>query len=286
VSVGILYVVATPIGNLDDFTPRARKILAEVQCIAAEDTRYSRRLVDYFGIHTALQALHEHNEKQATALLLNKLQKGEHIALISDAGTPLISDPGCLLISAAHAAAIPVVPIPGASAVISALSVAGLPAGKFVFEGFLPPKSSARQQHLRTLQAETRTLVFYEAPHRLQDSVQDMLTVFGGERTIILAKELTKMYETVRRGNLSDLFDWLTANPSIQKGEFVLVVAGAPAVTVTQETLPAEATRILRILQHELPLKQAAKLASTITGLNKNALYKWGLTHLVQQVDE
>ncbi|ALG66899.1 16S rRNA (cytidine(1402)-2'-O)-methyltransferase [Beggiatoa leptomitoformis] len=272
---GVLYVVATPIGNLADFTHRAQAVLEKVQVIAAEDTRHSRHLLTHFGINTPLQALHEHNERQATETLLNRLQAGESVALISDAGTPLISDPGRLLIETAHNARIQVVPIPGASALISALSVAGLSADKFVFAGFLPAKSNARQQQLQTLLSETRTLVFYEAPHRIVECITDMVQCFGEQRVGTLCKELTKLFETIYRDNLQGLLTWLTAEAERQKGEFVIVLQGAEPIDTQQ--LTAETERTMRILLTELPLKQAAKLASEITGVSKNTLYAWGL---------
>ncbi|EIJ41482.1 putative S-adenosylmethionine-dependent methyltransferase, YraL family [Beggiatoa alba B18LD] len=275
-TTGVLYVVATPIGNLADFTLRAQQVLEKVQVIAAEDTRHSRHLLTHFGINTPLQALHEHNEKQATAQLISRLQAGESVALISDAGTPLISDPGRYLIEIAHTQHIQVVPIPGASALISALSVAGLSADQFIFAGFLPAKSTARQQVLQSLSAETKTLVFYEAPHRIVDSVTDMLHCFGTERIGILCKELTKLFETVQRDSLANLLLWLNEEVERQKGEFVIVIQGAQPLDT--QALNPEAERVMRLLLTELPLKQAAKLASDITGVSKNKLYDWGLT--------
>lgn len=273
---GTLYIVATPIGNLADFSPRAQATLRAVACIAAEDTRHSRPLLNHFGITTPLLALHEHNEREAAAGLLTRLHNGEDIALISDAGTPLVSDPGYRLVAEAHAAGVRVVPIPGPCAVSTALSAAGLPADRFVFEGFPPPKTQARRKHLQTLAAESRTLVFYEAPHRIAECVQDLAEVFGGAREAVLLKELTKFYETVRRGPLQDLLAWLQAAPEHSKGEFVLAVAGAPKAE-EGEPIDPEALRILRILHQDLPLKQAAKLAAEITGIPKNKLYRAGL---------
>jgi 16S rRNA (cytidine1402-2'-O)-methyltransferase len=272
---GVLYVVATPIGNLQDFSPRAQTVLRQVDLIAAEDTRHSRHLLNHFGITTPYQSLHEHNERQQSRALLQRLLAGESLALISDAGTPLISDPGHYLIQSALAEQITVVLIPGPSALISALSVAGFPADRFVFEGFLPAKAVARRQRLENLAHETRTLVFYEAPHRMLDSLNDIVQNFGEEREAVLVKELTKMFETVYRDSLSGIINWLTTRPERQKGEFVLVVQGAPPPD--DKVLSPEVKRIFHLLRKELPLKKAAKLTSEITGASKNMLYALGL---------
>lgn len=272
-----LYVVATPIGNLRDISERAREVLAAVDVIAAEDTRHSRHLLNHYGMQTRLLALHEHNEQQAGTQLLEQLRAGGSAALISDAGTPLISDPGARLLSLAHQQSIRVVPIPGPSALISALSVAGLPADRFVFEGFLSAKTKARQERLDALREETRTLVFYEAPHRILDCLQALAASFGAEREAVLVKEITKLFETVRRDSLAALHDWLSAEPERQKGEFVMVVAGA--ATQRRETGPSpDAMRVLRLLREELPLKQAVKLAAAISGEHKNSLYQAALS--------
>ncbi|MFK5969062.1 MAG: 16S rRNA (cytidine(1402)-2'-O)-methyltransferase [Candidatus Marithrix sp.] len=272
---GTLYSVATPIGNLQDLSPRAKSILAEVDLIAAEDTRHSRQLLTYFGISTPLQSLHEHNEKQQAQVLLRRLLNGDNIALISDAGTPLISDPGQYLLQLALTEKINIVPIPGASALISALSVAGFPADKFVFDGFLSAKTSTRQQRLEQLKIETRTLVFYEAPHRIIACVQDMLKIFGEQREVTLVKELTKMFETIYRDNLSGIINWLQDKPEHTKGEFVLVVQGF--IPPDNKIITPEAERIFLLLRKELSLKQASKLTSEITGISKNSLYAAGL---------
>jgi len=275
INKGSLYVVATPIGNLQDFSPRAQSILREVDLIAAEDTRHSRHLLNHFGITTPLQSLHEHNERIKSSVLLQRLHDGDSIALISDAGTPLISDPGFYLIQAAHAAQITVIPIPGASALISALSVAGFPVDRFIFEGFLPAKSTARLRHLEKLSIESRTLVFYEAPHRIFDCLNDMVQLFGERREAVLAKELTKLFETIHRDTLGGILDWLKTRDSLQKGEFVIVVQGAP--TPDNQVIDFETERIFKLLHQELSLKQAAKLTSKITGVSKNVLYQFGL---------
>jgi 16S rRNA (cytidine1402-2'-O)-methyltransferase len=272
---GSLYVVATPIGNLQDFSLRAQSVLREVDLIAAEDTRHSRHLLNHFGITTPLQSLHEHNERIKSRILLQRLHDGDSIALISDAGTPLISDPGSYLIQAAHAAQVTVVPIPGANALISALSAAGFPADRFIFEGFLPAKSAARLRHLEKLSIESRTLVFYEAPHRIFDCLNDMVQLFGEMREAVLAKELTKLFETVYRDTLGGILNWLKTRDSLQKGEFVIVVQGAPELD--NRAIDFETERIFQILRQELPLKQAAKLTGKITGVSKNVLYQFGL---------
>jgi len=272
---GSLYVVATPIGNLQDLTPRAQLILQQVTLIAAEDTRHSRHLLTHFGIQTPLQSLHEHNEMQVSQQLLQRLQLGDSIALISDAGTPLISDPGMHLLQLAHQHHVKVIPIPGASALITALSVAGFAANQFVFEGFLSAKMQARQQRLQELRHETRTLVFYETPHRIVDCVTTMLSCLGETREMALVKELTKIFETVYRDTIANILTWLTEKPERQKGEFVLVVQGAQTPEI--QLITPEVENIFLILRAELPLKQAAKLTSEITGISKNTLYTFGL---------
>jgi 16S rRNA (cytidine1402-2'-O)-methyltransferase len=272
---GVLYVVATPIGNLEDMSPRARAVLAAVDVVAAEDTRHSGTLLNHFGIKTRLISLHDHNEAARAAELIPRLQAGESVALISDAGTPLISDPGFDLVRAARAAGIVVSPIPGASALVAALSVSGLPTDRFVFEGFLPAKSAARRERLQTLAGETRTLVFYESVHRLRESLEDMATVFGAGRRAVLARELTKLHEGVREESLEALARWAGEDPAAGKGEVVLMVAGA--VLAADSGLEAEVERVLKALLAELPVKQAAALAAEITGQKKNALYERAL---------
>ena len=273
-SDAVLYVVATPIGNLADMVPRAVTILQSVALIAAEDTRHSRRLLDHFDIRTRCVAYHDHSGAQDLAALLAQLQAGNSIALISDAGTPLVSDPGYRLVDEALRAGFSVVPVPGACAAIAALSAAGLPTDRFVFEGFLPAKSAARRQRLEQLAGESRTLVFYEAPHRLLDTLADMEAVFGAERTAVLARELTKLHETIHREPLGDLRAWAQADPNQSRGECVLLVRGAPEAVDGA----AEGERVLRLLLDELPLKQAAALAAKITGQKKNDLYQLALS--------
>lgn len=267
---GTLYVVATPLGNLTDITHRALEILSQVALIAAEDTRHSRKLLDAFNIETPCIAFHEHNEREMAAALIERVLRGDSIALISDAGTPLISDPGFPLVRDARAAGIDVVPIPGPSAVIAALSVSGLPTDRFVFEGFLPAKAAARRERLQELQREPRTLVFYESTHRIVESLGEMAAVFGRERAAVLARELTKMFETVHAAPLGDLVDWLAADPQREKGEFVVMIHGAepdPAAT------PVDPDRILRVLCEELPPTRAAALTARMTGAKKSELY-------------
>lgn len=272
---GVLYVVATPIGNLADISARAREVLAAVDVVAAEDTRHSGTLLAHLGVKTPLISLHDHNEAERAPILVARLQAGESVALISDAGTPLISDPGFDLVRAARAAGISVTPIPGASALVAALSVSGLPTDRFVFEGFLPPKQSARRETLAALAAEPRTLVFYESVHRIQESLEDMAAAFGAGRRAVLARELTKLHEGVRDATLQGLVDWAASDPAAGKGEVVLMVAGAAATEGA--ALDAEAERVLKLLLAELPVKQAAALAAGITGLNKNPLYQRAL---------
>ena len=270
---GILYVVATPIGNLDDLTPRAREVLGEVDIVAAEDTRHTGTLLAHLGLQTPLLSFHDHNEVERAAQLVERLLRGDSVALVSDAGTPLISDPGFNLVRAARVAGITVSPIPGACALVAALCVSGLPTDRFVFEGFLPAKSQARRERLMLLAADTRTLVFYESIHRLAESLADMLVEFGADRQAVVARELTKLHEGVQAGLLSELSAWTRTDPMAAKGEAV-VVAGA-AARVESNALDAEA--VLRILLAELPLKQATALTAEITGLKKNALYERAL---------
>ncbi len=273
---GVLYVVATPIGNLDDISARALRTLSEVALIAAEDTRHSSRLLQHFGISTPLQACHEHNEREQGGRFLARLQAGEDIALISDAGTPLISDPGYHLVRQARAAGIRVVPVPGACALIAALSAAGLPSDRFIFEGFLPAKAAARRTRLALLREEPRTLIFYEAPHRILECVEDMQAIFGGERLALLGRELTKTFETLKGLPLAGLREWIAADSNQQRGECVLLLAGWEAPP-GEPAVGAEALRVLDLLLAELPLKRAAALAAEITGVRKNLLYQAAL---------
>lgn len=267
---GTLYVVATPIGNVDDFSPRAVAVLQGVTQIAAEDTRHSRPLLRHFGIQTPLRALHEHNEREVSEQVLSRLEEGDAIALISDAGTPLISDPGYHLVREARARGLRVVPIPGPSAAVCALSAAGIPTDRFVFEGFLPAKTTARRQRLEALGGETRTVVLYESSHRIVAALKDMMDILGEDRPAVVARELTKRFETIRDGTLGELLRWVAGDADQQKGEFVLLVQGDTAGNAGQ---PHEEERVLRILLEELPTRQAAVLAARITGGRRNRLY-------------
>ncbi|MBI5041959.1 MAG: 16S rRNA (cytidine(1402)-2'-O)-methyltransferase [Gammaproteobacteria bacterium] len=269
--------VATPIGNRADITQRALSVLGSVDRVLAEDTRHSGTLLRSLGIGTPLLSLHEHNEQVQVEPLLARLRGGADLALISDAGTPLISDPGYRIVRAARQAGIEVVPIPGPSALIAALSVAGLPTDRFVFEGFLPAKAVARRAHLQALAGETRTLVFYEASHRIEECLSDLAECFGAERAAVVARELTKTFEQVQAGSLAELNSWLAEDANRQRGEFVVLVAGAEAAADAE--LDAEAQRVLKLLLAELPVKRAAALAAEITGARKNALYQYALQH-------
>ena len=274
--LGSLYVVATPIGNLDDISARALTILRNVALIAAEDTRHSARLMQHFGIGTPLTACHEHNERDQGGRFLARMLAGDDVALISDAGTPLISDPGYHLVRQARAAGIAVVPVPGACALIAALSAAGLPSDRFIFEGFLPAKSAGRRARLEQVKEEPRTLIFYEAPHRILECLQDMQVVFGGERPALLARELTKTFETLKGMPLAELAAWVASDSNQQRGECVVLVAGWQAPE-GEGAVSAEAVRVLNLLLAEMPLKRAAALAAEITGVRKNLLYQVAL---------
>ena len=273
---GILYVVATPIGNLADISQRALEILAAVDIIAAEDTRHSGHLLQQFQITTKTLALHDHNERDRAPDVMQRLSQGKNVALISDAGTPLISDPGYHLVRLAHEQGFKVAPIPGASAMLAALSAAGLPSDRFVFEGFLPSKSLARKKRLEVLAVESRTLIFYEAPHRILETLTDMVDVFGADRYVILARELTKTFETIKGDVVADLLLWAKNDPDQQKGEMVLLVKGLE--TEANLSNEQEARRILKILLVDLSLSQASALAAKITGTRKKPLYQFGLS--------
>jgi len=274
-TAGTLYVVATPIGNLLDITRRALDILQAVSLVAAEDTRHSRKLLVHYGIATPMLALHDHNERTASSGLLRRLEDGADIALVSDAGTPLISDPGFHLVRSVRQAGLRVVPVPGPSALTAALSVAGLPTDRFYFEGFLSAKQAARRQRLLELKDATATLVFYESSHRIRESLGDMLALFGADREATLARELTKTFETVRQTSLAELLAWVEADSDQQKGEFVVLVHGAAKAAAAM--IDAEAERVLTLLMAELPLRQAASLAAKISGIGKNVLYERAL---------
>ncbi len=270
-----LYVVATPIGNLSDITLRALEVLGAADAIAAEDTRNTKHLLQHHGIADArLLALHQHNERGAAEKVITLLQQGQSVALVTDAGTPAVSDPGAVLVEAVRAARFRVIPIPGASAVVTALSASGLTAPHFLFYGFLPNKSAARRSVLQTLSEHPYTLVFYEAPHRILECTEDLHAVYGGEREIVFAREITKLFESIHRCKLGAAMDWLNSDANNQRGEFVLLLSGAPERT---QGLDVIAERTLVALLEELPLKQAVQLAVKITGENKNELYQRAL---------
>jgi len=267
---GILFVVATPIGNLEDLTPRARQTLASVDLVAAEDTRHTRRLLITIGAKPALIALHDHNEERAVQGIIEALNDGKDVALVSDAGTPLVSDPGFRLVRAAHEQSITVVPLPGPSAVTAALSAAGLPTDRFCFEGFPPSKSAARREWLKNLAAETRTIVIYEAVHRIAASLADMVEIFGADRQAFIGRELSKMHEQCVQDSLGDLRRMVDDGDITSKGEFVVVVSGAPAAAASS----IDSERLLVELSSCLSAKDAARIAANITGEKKNALYE------------
>ncbi len=271
---GVLYIVATPIGNLQDMTWRAVDTLKSVNRVAAEDTRHTRKLFAHYGIATPLLALHEHNERDISRRLLDRLLAGERIALVSDAGTPLISDPGFVLVRAARQAGVRVVPVPGPSALVAALSVSGLPTDRFLFEGFLPPRQAARRQRLQALRGSEVTLVFYESSHRILDSLVDMADCLDAARHAVIARELTKTFETLIEGTLAELLERLRHDTDQQKGEFVVLVQGAAH---DPDQLDEAARHTLEVLLGQLPLRQAAALAAGISGVSKNRLYEYGL---------
>jgi 16S rRNA (cytidine1402-2'-O)-methyltransferase len=267
---GILYIVATPIGNLADFSPRGQQVLAEVGLIVAEDTRHSRNLLNHYGIKTTMRSMHEHNEEHQVGALVEKLRQGVSIAQVSDAGTPLINDPGFRLASAAREAAIRVTTIPGPSAPIAALSLSGLSVSRFTFEGFLPAKQGAREQLLESLATEVRTMIFFESPRRVMAALGSMERCFGGSRRVAVARELTKLHETVHTAPLVELMGWMDEDPNRQRGEFVLVVEGASGVVEDH----AEAYRLVQLLAKELPPRKAAAVAAQFSGAKKNQLYR------------
>lgn len=273
---GELFIVATPIGNLADMVPRAVEILQNVDFIAAEDTRHSGKLMQQYQITTPLVAYHDYTDEARVQQLLARLKAGERMALISDAGTPLISDPGYRLVHWARQAGIRVTPVPGPCALIAALCASGLPSDRFCFEGFLPAKTGARQSALGELKQETRTLVFYESPHRIEECLQDAQAVLGADRPAVMARELTKTFETFLTGSLAEIAALVAADANQRKGEIVLMVQGYKAPEVGEQ-LDAQAAHIMEVLLSELPVKQAASLAAKITGEKKNKLYQWAL---------
>ena len=266
---GALYIVATPIGNLEDLSPRAQRILASVDLILAEDTRHSARLLRAFDIRTRTLAFHEHNEARLTPRIVERLLNGESMALIADAGTPLISDPGFKLVRATQARDHTVTPAPGPSALVAALSCAGISPGKFLFEGFMPPREQARRRRLSELTGVAQTLVFYEAPHRIKAFMADAASTLGAEREACIARELTKTFETIRRGTLGGLRNWLEQDPEQSRGEFVVIIAGA----APQSADRAELVRLLQVLLASLSLKQAVRIATELSGAGRNEVY-------------
>ena len=276
---GILYIVATPIGNLQDITQRALYTFAQVDLIAAEDTRHSGLLLSHYGIKKPFFALHDHNEQEKAHILVEKLKQGSNIALISDAGTPLISDPGFHLVRQCREAGIRVVPLPGACAAITALCASGIASDRFCFEGFLPAKSKARKDKLENIAEEDRTLIFYESTHRILDTLEDMQSVLGEERYIVLAREITKTWETITGNTIKNLREWLLEDPNRTKGEMVLIVEGKPKSDNNDEISP-QAVKALELIAEELPLKKAAAIVAELYGYKKNALYQFGLAHL------
>jgi len=269
-----LYVVPTPLGNLGDISQRAIDVLRQVSWVAAEDTRHSAPLLKHYGCSARLLPAHEHNEEAAAQQIVAHLAKGESVALVSDAGTPAVSDPGARLVARVRAAGFRVVPLPGPCAAVTALSASGLSETHFLFYGFLPAKSRQREDALRELAALPYALVFYEAPHRILETVAALATVFGAQRTLVMARELTKLFETIHSCPTGEALAWLEADANRQRGEFVLLVSGAPAASDD-----GEGERVLKLLLDEgLPVKQAAKLAHAVTGAGKNALYDLALT--------
>ena len=274
---GTLFLVATPIGNLGDLAPRAREVLRDADLLLAEDTRHTAQLLHACGIQRpagTLESLHEHNERSRVPAVVQRLQAGATVALASDAGTPLVSDPGAALVSAAVTAGIEVVAVPGPCAAIAALTLAALPAASFAFEGFLPPRAAARREKLQDLAGESRTLVFYEAPHRLRESLEDLAGAFGVERPAAVARELTKKFETVYRGTLGSLAQQAARDADMSRGEIVLVVQGAARRAAADD---ADADRVLRVLLDELPVSQAARIAAQLTGRPRKDLYERAL---------
>ena len=270
-----LYIVPTPIGNLADITQRALDVLRSVDLVAAEDTRHTGILLGHYQISVPTFALHDHNEQQKADVLIARIKEGKSVALVSDAGTPLISDPGYHLVTRCREAGVKVVPLPGPCAAITALSAAGLPTDRFAFEGFLPAKAKGRDDRLQAVIEDTRSLVFYESPRRVQDTVEAIARILG-ERQVVVCRELTKTFESIYGLPASEMLAWLGEDDNRCRGEIVLVVAGA---SKEEEELPAEAIRTLGLLVAELPLKKAAALTAEIHGVKKNALYKYGLEH-------
>lgn len=272
-SFGQLFIVATPIGNLGDISQRALSTLAEVDLILAEDTRHSQRLLNHHGISTKLRACHDHNEEALVGWVGEQLSHGQNLALISDAGTPLISDPGFVMVRALRASGYTITSVPGPSALITALSLAGLPTDRFIFDGFLPPKSEARKKQLNRYLNESRTVVVYESSHRIVASLQDLVEVLGEERQISVARELTKRFETVITNTAQEVLNTVQADADQARGEFVLLIAGMPETNAADD----EVNELLRVLLREVSVKQAASIASKLSGIRKNRAYEMAL---------
>jgi len=276
-SIGNLYIVATPIGNLDDITLRALKVLNKVDIVAAEDTRHSRKLFDAHGIQARLWSLHDHNEEAKSTFIIESLLEGKDMALISDAGTPLISDPGYRLVKLAQDAGIQVLTVPGPCAAIAALSISGLPTDSFMFEGFLPAKSAGRRQALEKLKKSTSTAIFYESPRRITDLLNDIANVLGESRLVCVAKELTKTYERVISAPVADVIAEFKCTPSIERGEFVVLIAGISRQALKEVGVDAETLKLIQIARGHMPLKQACALVEEMTGIKKKRLYNAAL---------
>ena len=273
-----LYCVATPIGNLGDITFRAVEVLRAATVVYAEDTRVTRKLLTHLGVKNQLRSLHEHNEVGRIAEISELIAEGQVVALVSDAGTPLISDPGYQLVAELSADGFRVVPVPGASAIIAALSAAGLPTDRFAFEGFLPAKGSLRRKTLESLSREPRTLVFYESSHRIVDLLDDVVSELGAERELVIAREITKLYEQFYRGSAAQLLQQIQTDSDMRRGEFVVMLAADKALdAATEEANSLNTEQLLAVLTDELPVKQAAKIAARLTGLSKNDLYRQAL---------
>ncbi|URJ29636.1 16S rRNA (cytidine(1402)-2'-O)-methyltransferase [Blochmannia endosymbiont of Camponotus modoc] len=281
--ISALYIVPTPIGNLQDITCRALSVLRQVDCIAAENTRRTRILLDFFSIHTSLYILHQYNEYKRIPMLISKLQGGLSIALVSDAGTPLINDPGYCLVQSCQKLKIRVIPLPGPCAAITALCGSGLPSDRFCFEGFLPHKHKLRIDRLRDLSEESRTLIFYDVKHRIIDTLKDMVSVFGLDRYVVLARELTKIWESIYGAPVGQLLSWVQKDHSRIQGEIVLVVAGN---CLKKNELSPKILQVMRLLASELPVKRAAILAGYIYGVKKNMLYKKYLDEKLNKIND
>ncbi|MBP6103966.1 MAG: 16S rRNA (cytidine(1402)-2'-O)-methyltransferase [Gammaproteobacteria bacterium] len=279
---GVLYIVATPIGNLGDISFRAVEVLGKVTRILAEDTRHSRALLNHLGLKKPLSSLHAHNERESALKVIEGLGQGLDYALVSDAGTPLISDPGGYLVPCAQDAGFKVIPIPGACSVIAALSASGITSDRFCFEGFLPVKKAALDQQLQTLVQASITTLFFEAPHRIVRTLEAMEAILGPEREIAIARELTKTFETIKRGSLGAIVQWIKSDPMQQKGEYVLMVSGLKEnkATQSQKILEVATEKLLSVLLSELSISQATRLAAKITGVNKHVLYTWAIEHV------